>query len=197
MFGETASDQASAPWTALMGTCCYTSLGSVIPASSLTQVQRRQFSPRNAHPLPTSLVLLRFLPKSRPTPADAFSNRMPVRRSLFPFSSSTKTRPSPGADRLRAARVYLWALSPLSYLSALTTNPVELRARRGRCRFGPPATFTCSQAQGGQPPGKSPHGVYRHELDQNSTEKQIQGQTGRGRSSSRRWPAQIRRCRSS
>ena len=81
----------------------------------------------------------------------------------------TKTRPSPGADRLRAARLHVWAWSPRSYLSALTTNPVELRARRGRCRFGPPAAFTCSRHT--RPaPGKSPHGVYRHEPGPNSTE---------------------------
>jgi len=62
-----------------------------------------------------------------------------------------ETRPSPGADRPRAARVYLWALSPPSYLSALTTNPVESRTRRGRCRFGPPAASTCSGHKAANP----------------------------------------------
>ena len=35
------------------------------------------------------------------------------------------------------ADVHLWAASPPSCLSAPPAHPVELRARRGKCRFGP------------------------------------------------------------
>lgn len=42
-----------------------------------------------------------------------------------------------GPGHFGAARPPLWATSPRMYLSALPAHPVELRARRGRCRFGP------------------------------------------------------------
>ncbi len=42
-----------------------------------------------------------------------------------------------GVSRLWAGRVFLWASSPLSYLAAPATHPVELRARIGSCRFAP------------------------------------------------------------
>jgi transposase len=41
--------------------------------------------------------------------------------------------------------------SPLSYVSAFTTNPVELRARRGRCRLGPPGRFHVLKAHAASP----------------------------------------------
>src|SRR5260221_11815663 len=55
---------------------------------------------------------------------------------------TTKNRKTPGPATFRAARLYLWASSPPSYLSALPAHPVELRARRGRCRcaLGPKRT---------------------------------------------------------
>ena len=46
-------------------------------------------------------------------------------------------------------------MSPLSYLSALTTNPVELRARRGSCRFGPPGSWACSRHKESTPRGNA------------------------------------------
>jgi len=44
------------------------------------------------------------------------------------------TKQDQGAGDLGAARLGLWALSPLSYLSAPPAHPVEPRARRGKCR---------------------------------------------------------------
>ena len=112
------------------------------------------------------------LPWSRWLLAQSLVQHMPilcltgcqVGRSLFFGYFCTKTRPSQGADRSRAARLYLWASSPLSYLIAFSTNPGELRARRGRCRFGPPAVC-CARGTRRHPPGKVPHGVYRHGLN--------------------------------
>ena len=43
-----------------------------------------------------------------------------------------------GPGRFGAARTGLWASSPPSYLSAPPAHPVELRARRGRCRLALP-----------------------------------------------------------
>jgi hypothetical protein len=107
----------------------------------------------------------RFRPKSCRVPADRLSYRTPGRRSLFSVFFPNKNKAVPRGRSSRAARLHLWALSPLSYLSARTTNPVELRARRGRCRFGPPAPSTCSKHMGATP-GKAFHGVYRHEVAQ-------------------------------
>ncbi len=46
-------------------------------------------------------------------------------------------RQEPRAGDLGAARLWLWATSPLSYVSDPPAHPVELRARRGSCRLGP------------------------------------------------------------
>ena len=42
-----------------------------------------------------------------------------------------------GPGHFGAARFPVWAASPQLYLSAPPAHPVELRARRGRCRFSP------------------------------------------------------------
>ena len=164
MFRETESDGASATGIPLVGKGAWTSVGVAIAPGAWGRDQRPQFPPPNPHPLPSSL-LFPLLRKSSVAPADVLFYRMRVGRSLFLFGYAIRTRPSPGADRSRAARLYVWASSPPSYLSALTTNPVESRTRRGRCRFGPPAARSCS-GHTAATPGKVPHGVYRHELAQ-------------------------------
>ena len=160
MFRCVASDRPPGPGYAMMnnGLCTSPRLSLLPPARGGTRVpcSRPQIPP--TFPLPCSPHFFRgraapMLPILRVTGCRAGP-------SLFlRSSSSTKTRPSPGADRLRAARLGM-GLSPPPYLSALTTNPVELRARRGRCRFGPPAVFRAYRTRG-PPLGKVPHGVYR------------------------------------
>lgn len=52
-------------------------------------------------------------------------------------SGETKMGTSHGSNRFGAARLRLWALSPLSYTSAPSAYLDESRTRRGSCRFCP------------------------------------------------------------
>ena len=57
---------------------------------------------------------------------------------MIPFQQQPQQGKTGGPGHFGAARLHLWAASPPSYLSAPPAHPVELRARRGRCRLALP-----------------------------------------------------------
>ena len=95
-----------------MGTCYYTSFGSVIPTSSRTRGRRPCTSLPQLHPVAASLLYPRFLPKSRPTLADAFSNRMPGRRSLFSVFFVNQNKAFPRGRSSKGRSIALMGLEP-------------------------------------------------------------------------------------
>ncbi len=74
-----------------------------------------------------------------------------VRRSRFSVFLLQPIQGLPQGPIMKGRSITLMGLEPAVVSDALTTNPVELRARRGRCRFGPPATFTCLTHKGATP----------------------------------------------
>jgi len=95
-----------------MGNCYYTSVGSAISTCFWGRDRRGQFPRPNLRPLLASLSFRLFLPKSRAVPADALSNRMPVRRSLFSIFSFNKNKAFPRGRSSKGRSITLMGLEP-------------------------------------------------------------------------------------
>ena len=68
-----------------------------------------------------------------------FGTKCHREETMIRFQPQPQKGKTGGPGHFGAARLQLWASSPRSYLSALPAHPVELRARRGRCRSALPA----------------------------------------------------------